>query len=311
MLPPAPDPTAVDGAPAHRVTLALVEPFPAEVEAGTAVAARVSAACAAGCDLAGAHVRVLVSGKVHAEATLENGEASLRLEAPPRVGDWTCTFVLGESPDEHSTTLGVTSRVIPHRTTLAVWTAESPTRGRSFAVSVGVKCSAGCSLGGHTVEVLDENGVSVAKAKLGATPAPGTSALYAADVPLVAPDRPGVHARSVRFAGKGLALPHEGADASFTFRCLEPAEHTVTVRVVLEGIEARRQGVEVRVGRYTSSTDESGVAKVGVPKGVHEVTFWRVDLEPTSTRVDVAGDLAVELIAGPRKVVDHDAERWG
>jgi hypothetical protein len=302
------------------VTLALVDPFPAEVEAGTAVVARVSAACAAGCDLAGAHVHVLSSDEVCAEATLDGGEATLSVEAPPRVGDWTCTFAFGHESAGHTTKrpqlheesrLDVSSRVVPHRTTLAVWTAESPTQGRSFVVSVGVKCSAGCSLAGHPVEIEDEHGVSVAEAKLDATPSPGTSALYATDITLMAPDRPGVHERSVRFAGKGLGLPHADAHTSFTFRCLEPAEHTVTVRVVLEGIEARKQGVEVRVGRYRSSTDESGVAKLGVPKGVHEVTFWRVDLEPGSTRVEIASDLAVELVAGPRKIVDEDAERWG
>jgi hypothetical protein len=297
------------------VTLALVDPFPTEVEAGVAVVARVRVECAAGCDLAGASVRADWSGGT-SEGTVRAGEATLHLEAPRTVGEWGCAFVFGDDPtgsrlSHEESRLDVSTHVRPHKTSVAVWCAESPTQGTEFDVNVGVKCSAGCALGGHLVEVFDEHGVSLAQARLGAAPSKGTSALYAVDVALTAPDRPGVHTCSVRFAGEGLELPHESAQASFTFLSLEPAEHTVTVRVVLEGIEARKQGVEVRVGRYRSATDESGVARIGVPKGVHEVTFWRADLEPASTRIDVVSDVSVDLVAGPRKIVDYDAERWG
>ncbi len=80
--------------------------------------------------------------------------------------------------------------------------------------------------------------------------------------------------------------------------------------MLLDGIEARKQGIEVRVGRYQAVTDETGVAEVGVPKGVHDVSFWRVDLEPATSRIDVSSDVTVDVIAGPKRIVDEDAERW-
>jgi hypothetical protein len=165
-------------------------------------------------------------------------------------------------------------------------------------------------LRGQRVEILDEHGLVVAEGKLGDLPQAGTSALYSTEITLEAPDQPGVYEHLVRFSGTALELPHESASASFTFRSLERPEHTVTVRMVLEGIEARKQGVEVRVGRYQAFTDETGVARVGVPKGVHELTFWRVDLEPTSTRTEVTDDVCIDIVAGPRRIVDEDAERW-
>ena len=56
-------------------------------------------------------------------------------------------------------------------------------------------------------------------------------------------------------------------------------------------------------------TDDEGVAKVGVSKGAHELTFWRADLEPTTTPLEVMRDTVVDLVAGPRRLVDEDAER--
>ena len=70
-----------------------------------------------------------------------------------------------------------------------------------------------------------------------------------------------------------------------------------------------KQGIEVRIGPYVALTDEDGVARLGVSNGAHELTFWRADLEPTSTRLEVSGDAVVELVAGPRRLVDEDAER--
>ena len=312
------------GAGAHRVTLTLVDPFPLEVAAGASVITRVRASCPAGCDLRGALVRLEGSGSSLAEAGLEpteaagGVEAALTWKAPGVVADWTGTVALSELPSptqrafrHEASALDVHCRVLPHATSLAVWSAGSPLKGSTFPVTVGAKCACGCSLAGQLVEIVDEDGERVGEAKLEQAPRPGTSSLYAADLMLAAPARTGVFSRWARFAGSSLELPHDSAAATFTFRCLEPPQHTVTVRFAFEGIDPRRHGIEVRIGPYVAFTDESGVARVGVPDGVHELTFWRVDLEPVSKRVDVTEDTVVDIVAGPRLIVDEDAERYG
>jgi hypothetical protein len=90
---------------------------------------------------------------------------------------------------------------------------------------------------------------------------------------------------------------------------LDPPEHTVRVQVVWSGWVAPKAGVEVRVGAYRGFTDERGVASVGVPKGSYQVSIWRIDIEPSSTPLDVGGDRMVELEAAPRRRRDADAER--
>ena len=303
------------GAGTHTVTLALVDSFPPEVPAGTELTARVRASCAHGCDLRGARMSVVSEGTCLAEGTLHGSgegdalEASLTWKVPPRVGDWTGAVVLrGRAPHEE-TSLDLRCRLLPHATSLAVWSAASPPRGSTWRVSVGVKCASGCSLAGQPVEILDERGAKWGEGELEATPRPGTSSLYAADVTVAAPDRAGVFSRTARFAGATLEAPHESATASFTFRCVDPPEHTVTVRIAFEGIDPHKHGIEVRIGPYSAFTDEDGAARVGVSKGVHQVSTWRADLEPVSTRIDVASDASIDLVTGPRRVVDEDAER--
>jgi hypothetical protein len=240
-------------------------------------------------------------------------EATLAWAAPSRVGDWVGAIVLHEPAGEFAfhdgASLEAKLRVVPHATSLAVWSSGSPVKGSVFHATVGVKCASGCSLAGQMIEILDEHGDEVGRARLGDAPRRGTSSLYAADITLSAPERAGVIARWARFASTTLELPHEVTSASFTFRCLEPPDHTVTVRVGFEGIDPRKEGIEVRIGPYVAFTDERGVAKVLVSSGAHELTFWRADLEPTSTRLDVTGDAVVSLMAGPRRLVDEDAER--
>ena len=324
--------TEAEGAPlhghaAHRVTLAWVEPLPSEVEAGAHLSGRVRVSCAAGCDLRGAVVRVVSRGGNRAvgegavsESRLEETAAdtgltaSLAWRAPSRAGDWLGAIVFqqpatGTAPRHDDVSLDVQLRVLPHATSLAVWSPGPPVRGRAFSVTVGVKCAKGCSLAGQTVEILNERGEEVARAALEDAPRRGTSSLYAADVTLQAPGAAGVYSRSARFASATLELAHQNASAPFTFRCLEPPDHTVTVRFGFEQIHPPKEGIEVRIGPYVAFTNEDGVASVGVSDGAHELTFWRADLEPTSRRLEVSGDTVVELVAGPRRLVDEDAER--
>ena len=89
-----------------------------------------------------------------------------------------------------------------HPTSIAVWGVPSPVVVNSrFAATVGVKCSAGCPLGGRRVVIRDAAGADVGQARLGESPEAGTGALYAAQVGLTAPAVEGVHTWTAAFGG--------------------------------------------------------------------------------------------------------------
>lgn len=306
----------------HQPAIELIEDFPPEVDAGGKVLVSVRVSCPEGCELQGGIVNAAMSGEVFLTSPLAashvrdpRATATLVLSAPARVGEWVCEITFPEQEVarvvHRGCTLGVSSTVVPHAASVAVWGVPSPVRGTSFTVQVGVKCSAACRIGGQLVEVRDEAGAKVADGRLGPDPRAGTAALYEGQVSLVAPERAGVFSRSVHFGGTALDLPHTAATGTFTFRAVEPPEHTVTVRVRPQGIDAPLHDIEVRLGPYRAWTDEGGLARVGVTKGTYELSAWRIDIEPVSTRVVVAGDDTVEVDATPRRVVDEDADRWG
>jgi hypothetical protein len=200
-------------------------------------------------------------------------------------------------------------RVKPHDTSMAVWDVPSPLRGSEFTIRVGIKCSVGCGLGSHRVEVRDDRGTTVGEARLSDAPREDRAALHEAEISLIAPEEVGVFARRVVYDPSPSALPHVGSTSKFTFRVLEPPEHVVAVRVERRGFDAPGEGIEVRLGPYRAYTDQEGVARVGVPTGSYELSIWRIDLEPWSDSLEVSGDAEVEVVATPRRPVDEDAER--
>jgi hypothetical protein len=278
---------------------------------------RARASCPEGCDLRGGLVNIVVSEEVVLTAELAESEGAeteeLVLNAPAQLGEgvWSVTFPRQELDGvvHEECSLSLTSTVVPHSTSVAVWGVPSPVKGSPFDVMVGIKCSAGCSLAGQLVEVRDEAGAKLGDGRLGDVPRPGTSALYEGEVSLVAPSQAGVFLRSVSFAPIELDSPHREASGDFTFRSLEPPEHTVTVQVIPKGIDAPMDNIEVRLGAYRAETDEQGLAKVGVPKGTYELSVWRIDIEPASTELEVTRDAMVEIDTAPRKVVDEDDDR--
>ena len=200
----------------HQPTLELVEAFPPEVEAGAAIMVRARASCPEGCDLRGGLVNIVASEEVVLTAELAESEGAeteeLVLNAPAQLGEgvWSVTFPRQELDGvvHEECSLSLTSTVVPHSTSVAVWGVPSPVKGSPFDVMVGIKCSAGCSLAGQLVEVRDEAGAKLGDGRLGDVPRPGTSALYEGEVSLVAPSQAGVFLRSVSFAPIELDSPH-------------------------------------------------------------------------------------------------------
>lgn len=112
-----------------------------------------------------------------------------------------------------------------HKTSLAVWDLPSPlVIGRLAKMKVGAKCSAGCPLTDHQIEIHDHTGTEIARAELSETPWPGTSGLYWAELEFRAPVSLGTHTWSVTSA-------HGVAFSNFTFITVQPPEHSLTIRI--------------------------------------------------------------------------------
>ena len=206
----------------------------------------------------------------------------------------------------------------PHPTSLAVWGVPSPVVvNRPFTVTVGVTCAAACELAGQRVVVHDETGADVGEGRLGETPAPGTRALYAAEVTLAAPAREGVHSWSATFAARAesaepsaeAAAPHSDARATFGFRAAGPPEHRVTVTVRDRDTGAPLRDAEVRVGAYQASTDETGRASVEVSGGRYDLYTRKAGYAAHTGSVTVERDVTLEVAAAPMSDADLDDDQ--
>ena len=93
-------------------------------------------------------------------------------------------------------------------------------------------------------------------------------------VGLRAPSVEGRYRWTVKYLAPDLEVPHEEARSTFAFAAAARPEHVVTVEALTK--EGREPIPEARLvlrphvyqgSRYSSRTDETGVARVHVPKG--------------------------------------------
>ena len=293
---------------AHPTTVHVSEGVPPEIEAGTLATVKVNVSCARGCDLRGTPVHIMASDDVvalgelvHREGALNETEA-ISLPIPKVLGEhaWTVRFPAHDGDDvrHEESSIPLCFKTIPHTFSVAVWDVPPAVPvARSFHVKVGVHCSSACHLAGRRLAVLDEGGTKVGEARLGETPWPGTTALYWTAIELTAPETEGVSIRSVAFTDNATEVPHEEVPATFSFRVDKPPEHGVTVTVVERETGTGVPGVEVRFGRYTTSTDEHGMARMELPNGTFEVTIRKDGLQAAPLTVAVTNDIAVDIEA--------------
>ena len=195
-----------------------------------------------------------------------------------------------------------------NQTSLAVWEVPpTAVAGERFTIKAGAKSSADCTLGGRRIEACDAAGAVIASAELGATPWPGTGALYWTELAIPAPAKEGMASLSVRFTAAGLSPPHGDAASQFTVMVVPPPEHTLTIRVVEQESAAPIGNVEIRLGAYRATTAASGRADVRVSKGQYELRIWKVGYEAAPCRVDIDDDAFVEVAAAsvPEENVDR------
>jgi hypothetical protein len=287
------------------VILEIIPPVPPEVPVATSIGFKVRVSCADGSDLRGGHIDIMAAEQVvatpalieHRDGLNETGAIAIR--SPDHLGAYGLTVVfprqeIGEAVCEEST-LPIAFRTRPHATSLAVWAIPSPVPiGGNFSVTVGAKSSGGCELKGARVEISDETGAAVGDGTLGATPWPGTSGLFWAQIGLAAPRREGTFSWRAAFPVQELKLPHDSSSATFGFTATKPPEHRLTVKVT-ESEGAALADVQVALGPYRAATDAAGVASLEIPAGQFGLAVWKSGFEGAPKTVEIAGDVALQV----------------
>jgi len=284
----------------HATGIEVIGPVPPEVAAGADFVLKVRVSCASGCELAGMPVKVTSADGAVVAGEIGDEAADIALTAPRRAGEavWNVACGPHRSADilHEEKSVPVRIGIIPHATSLAVWAIPSPVvMGEKFEIKVGAKSSAGAALTGRTIEVCDEADIVVARGRLGATPLPGTSALYWGEITLLAPVTEGICAWSVKFAPADLDLPHEPASSTFSVAVVRPPQHRLTIKVIERETAAPIANAQLRLGVYRAATDPSGLAEVDLPGGVYDLTVWKVGYEAPGRTVELNGNASVEV----------------
>lgn len=315
----------------HQTHVEMSQPVPLEVEVGADIALKVKVTCSSGCDLRGEPVKVMTPDGVvmtreqlASDAARNNETEEFALHAPEQGGEYTWSLVFPRHETENviheESSLAISFRAIPHKTSLAIWDVPSPvTMNNGFSAKIGIKCSARCQLAGQLVEVRDETGTKMGEGKLGETPWEGTDALYWGAAEITAPATEGVCFWTVKFTGAELELAHEEASVNFSFRADKPPEHRVTIKVIGEDTRAPIRHAQVRLGFYITESDEGGLAKFELPEGTHHLKIWKDGYEGPPMSVEVTEDVTIQVEALKtlteaeidEKVRQFEASSWG
>jgi hypothetical protein len=180
----------------------------------------------------------------------------------------------------------------PHALQLNVWDVPSATAaGERFTIAVGVRCSAGCDLGGRELGIFDQEGSRTGTVKLGHDIWPGTEALYFAGAEARAPLTAGSHQWEAKIAGWDTELPHAAGSYPLTVRVVSAPDCEVTVKAVDRETQTPIEGARVVMHPYRAVTDDKGIARVRVARGQYDILVSGSQYLPASTSVEVTADL--------------------
>jgi len=289
---------------AHASTIELAQPAPDALAVGSAVTVKLKVHCTEGCDLHGSQITVVPPDGWVTTSPLErftdgvNESGEIVLNAPKSVGEhfWSFSLALHADNVTHDGVLHLGIKTRAQTSSLAVWSIPSPvTTGENFEIAVGAKSESGYPLAGTAIEVCDQDGTVVGRAKLGDTPWEGTTALYWTPVTLAAPTALGMLTWSVRYTAGGAELPHDGSSAVFSFVVAAPPEHQLTVRVAAE--EGPVADAQVRLGAFRGVTDAAGVAQLHLPSGHYDLMVWKAGYQAPVRSIEVGHSMAVDVEA--------------
>ena len=290
-----------------------------EVDAGAEVTVSARVSCPHGCDLGGQRVSIRTQDDTElasAELTERDGEAyvtrALALRAPLEVGEHICRAVLAASEkdgvlhEEISTEFSFVAKA--HAASVNAWGLPSViAAGERFRFKIGVKCPAACSLTGRPLGIFDHEGAQVGTASLADDIWPGTSALYFAEVEVVAPLAAGDYKWQAKTPGSDSGVPHAASSCTFAVKVVSPPDHEVTVEAIDSEKQTPIDGAHVLVHPYRALTDERGVAKIKVAKGRYKLVVSGFKYIAYQNIINVTGDVTTraELTAEPEGQEDY------
>lgn len=179
-----------------------------------------------------------------------------------------------------------------HALQLTAWDVPSAiAAGERFRVSVGVRCSAGCNLGGRELSVFDQEGSRAGTTNLGHDVWPGTEALYFAELEARAPLMTGGHPWEAKIAGWNTGLPHAACSCALPVRVVGAPDCEVTIRAVDREMQTPVKGARVVMHPYRAVADENGIAKIRLAKGRYDILVSGPKYLPASISVEVTADM--------------------
>jgi hypothetical protein len=287
------------------IDIALKTALPSAVYAGAGFSLSAVVKWPEGISREGAIFVVKDAKRTTAEGVLpeiaDDGSVTFALRAPDDVNEHHLRLVVASADSDEERAEGVVPfvlKTVPHDTSLAVWDIPSPVvRGARFKLKAGAKCAASCRLSSRVIEIRDETDTVMGSGVLADAVLEGTSALYFTTIALKAPRKLALHEWTASFAPPELKQPHGGATSRFTFMTVAEPEHAVSVKVVNKQTKEPIAGAQVRIGVYRAVTDESGAAKVAVPKGKFPLIVTRPGYAMPERNINVAKDVRVRITA--------------
>jgi hypothetical protein len=292
----------------HEPCVCTVEVSPDEADAGTDITLTVHVTCPGRDRLRGPRVSIRdQAGAELAQAELtraeeeeEEGDAyvsdDIVVAAPRTAGEHVYrAVVLAADKDgalQEQTSAEVRLVVTAHATELNVWDVPSTiVSGGRFKFMVGVRCSAGCSLGGQGLSIVDREGAGRGIATLGRDVWPETDALYVTEIEGEAPPTAGPHQWEIRTAAWDCALPHAAGSVGLSLRVVNPPECEVTVEAFDRENRTPIKGARIVMHPYRAMTDENGIARVKVTKGRYDILVSASKYLAASTTAEVTADM--------------------
>ncbi|KUO62677.1 MAG: hypothetical protein APF84_06930 [Gracilibacter sp. BRH_c7a] len=297
----------------HKTSLSIMSEIPNEIDAGANISLKASVICTAGCSLQGGKVRIIDSqGDVVAEAGLSlsdgtsNQTEEFNVQVPIIPGQYTWTVIFKALEKENilhqECSAEFSFQVKPHSISLSVWGIPLPvSKGEKFSISIGAKCSAGCSLAGLPLNIKDCDGKQVGSGKLGENVLPQTNGVYWTEQELDAPADEAIFKWFIECNGLDLECEHEINPIDFAFRTAAPPEHTVTIEVRnIDDLTPVKEAY-VMLGLHKATADDNGIAVLKVPGGEHELYVTKKDYLLFQKMVVITGDdkLKAELVFFP------------